>query len=196
MTITLSYSRSNDCDTLYFVDTSAYGSGGNIAANLITATSIVLTDSAGNEYTYSDYLPTQGEIGLLFSNFTQTAAAEDTSDCTCCTCEPNTTDTAPDGCWSLYYAVYSGESQDTLQGTYSENLFLYCIIRNRLFDVITGGCNDCCDRERQLAINDAIMTYDIMLIMYNKQGCDCAERQLARLVKKVTNIENGCYTCY
>lgn len=195
ITLQYTYSQSNDCDTLYWQDTTAnYGVDGNVAASAITSTKIILTDSSGNTLTYSDYLPTQGEIGLLYDNFTASNTTSTISDCGDC---GSTTTPAPinfqDGCFSVTYQVFV---DGVLLASAGSDGFFYCTIRNDIFALIVASCDDCCDADKQSEINRIKNDYDIMLITFNKNGCGgCVNGLLERLQKRVANFNNDCLGC-
>lgn len=193
-----SLERSSDCITFFFEDTTCACVSGYLAPNPtkaeVTLTKIIVADSSGNEWEYTDYLPTEGEIELTYDSFTQTEeAAAVVTDTGCgCTTEETTTSVFEDKCYTWTYEVYTGVGGTTLAGSASQSSFFYCNIRNSLYDIIEGTCNECCDAEKQLAIHTAKTNYDIMLITYNKVGCSCAEGLLAQLQKQVAKIEGNC----
>ncbi len=198
-----SWEFASSCSPYYFEDStctynaetcvSGYSSP-NISKDEVTLTKIIVGDSHGNEWEYDGYLPTQGEVELIFENFTQTEIVESTTTDTGCGCTTETTESTnfEDGCYTITYEVYSGVGGVTLQGTTSTSLYFYCRTRNRIFDLITGSCSDCCDQEKQNAIWEIRNMYEDMLTVYNKVGCECAEGILAQIQKKLDKIEGNC----
>ena len=195
LSTSFSWAETYNCNTYYFQDTTTnYGKGGNPAAAAITSTLITLTSNAGAIYTYADYLPTQGSVTLTFANFVPDSDnVTPSTDCSCCDCTDDVVSTFEDGCWSIQYEVFVDEVR---QGSSAQDLYFYCIIRNRIFAWIEGSCDDCCDAETQCAINSAITTYNNMLIVYNRgRGCLCTTKQLTRLQKQLDNLDNDCSDC-
>lgn len=192
------WEQSSDCGTYYFEDTTCSCPSGYSVSNIekadVTATKIVVSDNNGNEWTYSDYLPTQGEVELTFESFSQTVTAEATVTDTGCGCTTETTEAANfhDGCYTIVYYVYSGVDGTTLEGSVSTSLYFYCIVRNRIYDLILGQCSDCCDQEKQYQIWEVRSMYEDMLTTYNKVGCGCAEGILAQIEKRLDKIEGNC----
>lgn len=198
MALTLAYTWefAAECTPYYFEDTTAnYGAGENPAAAAITSTVITVTDSNGNMWTYSDYLPTQGEVELLYANFVPDLVDEDdTTDCGTC---GSTTTTTPtdfvDGCYTINYSVYQ---DGTLVASTGQTIFFYCNVRNDIFDLILGSCDDCCDTAKQKAISDLRDRYDRLLISFNKLGCSaCVTGMLSQLQKKIIKVEDDCINC-
>lgn len=198
---TYSWSESSDCQTYYFEDDtcdynvstcpSGYGTP-NISKEDVTSTEIIVSDTLGNEWTYSDYLPTSGAVELTFADFSQTTVIENTvttdTGCGCLTTTEEQTN-FQDGCYSISYKVYV---DDVLQGQVSENFYFYCLTRNRIYDLIEGSCGDCCDVERQNLIWEARQMYEDMLTVYQKVGCSCAEGILTQIGKRLDKLEGNC----
>lgn len=198
---TYSWSQSSDCLTYLFEDTtcdynvstcpSGYGSP-NVTKEEVTLTEIIVSDTLGNEWTYSDYLPTQGEVELTFADFNQTTVIENTvTTDTGCGCLTTTDEQVnwQDRCYSIVFKVYV---DDTLVGETSENFYFYCLTRNRIYDLIEGSCSDCCDAEKQNLIWEARQMYEDMLTVYQKIGCSCAEGILAQIGKRLDKLEGNC----
>lgn len=193
VTLAFDWEFAPDCTPYYFEDTSAnYGVDGNPAAADITSTTIVITDSNGSTWTYSDYLPTQGDVELLYANFTADIVESDDSDaCTSCgsTAASDPTEFV-DGCYTINYSVYQ---DGALVASTGQTIFFYCNVRNDIFDLILGSCDDCCDTPKQKAISDLRDRYDRLLISFNKLGCsDCVTGMLTQLQKKITKVEDDC----
>ena len=199
-----SWEFDSSCSPIYFEDQtctynvstcpSGYGSP-NIGKLDVTLTKIVLADENGNEWEYTGYLPTDGEVELTYENFTQTEEAETTTTDTGCGCTTEETEITSfhDGCYSISYYIYTGVDGDVLQGSTSDFQFFYCTVRNRIFDLIVDSCSDCCDSEKQWKIWEARQQYDDMLTVFNKlQNCGCAEGSLTQLQKKLDKLEGNC----
>jgi len=198
---TYSWSVASDCSTYNFEDTtcdisvscpSGYGSP-NVTKEEVTLTEIIVSDTLGNEWTYSDYLPTSGAVELTFADFNQTTVVETTvttdTGCGCVTTTEEVTN-FQDGCYSITYKVYSGD--EVLEGQVAENFYFYCLTRNRIYDLIEGSCSDCCDTEKQDAIWEIRQMYEDMLTVYQKVGCDCAEGILTRIQSRLDKLEGNC----
>lgn len=204
---TYSWAVSSDCETYIFEDTtcnygvscpSGYGVP-NIDKADVYSTEIIVSDNEGNEWTYSGYLPTQGEVSLTFADFMQTTVIENTvttdTGCGCLVTTEQATN-FEDGCFSVTYKVYNGdidpEGNPTLEGQVSENFYFYCVTRNRLYDLIEGSCSECCDVEKQNDIWEARQMYEDMLTVYQKVGCPCAEGILKQIQKRLDKLEGNC----
>jgi hypothetical protein len=199
---TFTWEFDSSCSPIYFEDDtctynattcpSGYGSP-NIGRLDVTSTKIVVADSNGNEWEYTDYLPTDGEVELTYANFTQTEEAETVlTDTGCgCTAEDTTPTSFSDGCYSISYYIYTGDLVQA--GVATDFQFFYCTTRNRIFDLIIDSCSDCCDQEKQNKIWEVRQQYEDMLTVYNKlQNCGCAEGTLVQIDKKLDKLEGDC----
>jgi hypothetical protein len=201
---------SSDCGTLYFNDTtpvySVSETGGYGAPNptraSITSTILTLTDSSGNSYIYSGYLPTTTDgVSLNVNNFTPpfpsgaviiAKAGTDTSDCGCgdsITLDNSSdNDGFADGCVTVNYALYQGA---TLVAEATGGLFFDCKCKNVMYDEIsTLACSDACNDAVQASLLEVFFKIEQMEVVYEKAGCSCAESLLYKVNDLLSNIEN------
>lgn len=193
---------SKNCGTIYWGDSTPDHSGDeeggygapNPTKASITSTKITLTDSNGNNYVYSDYLPTTAELELTPDMFTPpigtVLAEDDDDDCGCDDCDEDVvadTTLFSDKCWTVKYEVFI---DDELQSSRIEDVFWDCVTMVRIISNIRANLCGTCDQKLQDALRDASQYHDEALLVYQHGGCECAGDLLDKANEILADVEN------